>query len=60
MRNQYEKVADKILSDGVKDDSIKSMEKTAKYTFELQSVFESKKINPFVKKNFDPAFKKKY
>ena len=42
------------------DDSIKSMEKTANYTFQLQSAFESKKINPVVKKYFDPDFKKKH
>jgi len=34
--------------------------KAARYSLELQSVFESKKINPVVKKKFDPSFKKKY
>ena len=60
MRDQHDKVADKICLDGVMDDSIKSMEKTANYTFQLQSAFESKKINPVVKKYFDPDFKKKH
>jgi len=36
------------------------LDKAAKYSLDLQSVFESKKINPVVKKKFDPAFKKKY
>ena len=34
--------------------------KAAKYSHELQSVFESKRINPVAKKLTDPAFKKKH
>jgi len=58
LRDVYNKVADKIRSDSVKDLSINSL--ADKYSPELQSVFESKKINPVAKKMFDPAFKKKY
>ena len=60
MRDVYDKVADKIRSDSVKDLSINILDKAAKYSLELQSVFESKKIKHVVKKMFDPAFKKKY
>jgi len=60
VRDVYDKVADTIRSDSVKDLSINTLAKAAKYSFELQSVFESKKINPVVKKMFDPSFKKKY
>jgi len=59
LRNVHEKVADKIRSDGVKDVSVNTLAKAAQYSHELQSVFESKRINPVVKKHFDPAFKKK-
>ena len=52
--------ADKIRSDSVKDLSINTLDKAAKYSLEVQSVFESKKINSVVKKMFDPSFKKKY
>jgi len=60
VRDVYDKVADKIRSHSVKDLSINTLDKAAKYCLELQSVFESKKINPVVKKMFDPAFKKRY
>jgi len=60
VRDVYDNVADRIRSDSVKDLSINTLNKAAKYSHELQSVFESKKINPDVKKNFDPAFKKMY
>jgi len=60
VRDVYDKVADKIRSDSVKDLLINTLNKAAKYSLELQSVFESKKINPVVKKMFDPAFKTKY
>ena len=56
----YDKVADKIRSNSVKDLSINTLDKAAKYSLDLLSVFESKKSNPVVKKMFDPAFKKKY
>jgi len=60
VRDVYDKVADKIRSDSVKDLSINTLAKAAKYSLELHSVFESEKINPVVKKMFDPSFKKKY
>jgi len=61
VRDIYDKVADKIRSDGVKDTSVNTLAKAAQYSIELQSVFESKRINPVVKKHFDPgSFKKKY
>jgi len=60
VRDVYDKVADKIRSDSVKNLSINTLAKAAKYSLELQSVFESKKINHVVKKMFDPSFKKKY
>jgi len=60
VRDVYDKVADKIRSDSVKDLSINTLDKASKYSVELQSAFEFKKINPVVKKMFDPAFKKKY
>jgi len=53
VRDVYDKVANKIRSDSVKDLSINTLNKTAKYSLELQSVFESKKINPVVKEMFD-------
>ena len=53
-------MADKFRSDGVKDTSVNTLAKTAQYSIELQSVFESKQINPVVKKHFDPSFKKKH
>jgi len=56
----YDKVADKLRLDGVKDVSVNTMEKAAKYSLELQSVFESERVHPVVKKHFDPAFKKKH
>ena len=60
MRDVYDKVADKIRLISVKDLSINTLDKAIKYSLELQSVFESKKIDPVVKKMFDPSFKKKY
>ena len=57
MRDIYDKVADKIRSDGVKDTSVNTLAKAAQYSIELQSVFESKRINPVVKKHFDPSQK---
>jgi len=60
VRDVYDKVVDKIRSDSVKHLSINTLDKAAKYSHELQSVFESKRINPVVKKFFDPAFKKKH
>ena len=56
----YDKVADKIQSDSINNLSINTLDKAGKYSLELQSVFESKKINPVVGKMFDPSFKKKY
>ena len=50
MRDIYDKVADKIRSHGVKDTSVNTLAKAAQYSIELQSVFESKQINPVVKK----------
>jgi len=58
VRNLYDKVADKIRSDGVKDVSVNTVAKAAQYSLDLQSVFESKRVNPVVKKHFDPAFKR--
>jgi hypothetical protein len=60
VRDIYDKVADKIRQDGVKDTSVNTLAKAAQYSIELQSVFESKRINPVVKKHFDPSFKKKH
>jgi len=60
VRDVYNKVVDKIRSDSVKDLSINTLAKASKYSLELQSVFESEKINPVMKQMFDPAFKKKY
>jgi len=60
VRDVYNKVADRIRSDSVRNLSNNTFAKAAKYSLELQSVFESKKINPVVKKMFDPSFKKKY
>jgi len=40
--------------------SVNILAKTAQYSIDLQSVFESKKINPIMKKHFDPSFKKKH
>jgi len=48
VRDIYDKVADKIRSDGVKDTSVNTLAKAAQYSIELQSVFESKWINPVV------------
>ena len=58
--NVYDKVVDKIRSDCIKHVSVNTLAKVAQYSHELQSVFESKRINPVVKKHFDPAFKKKH
>ena len=60
MRDVDDKVADKIRSDSVKDISINTLAKAAKYSHELQSVFESKRINSIVKKLLDLAFKEKH
>ena len=60
VRDIYDKVADKIRQDGVKDTSFNTLAKATRYSIELHSVFESKRINPVVKKHFDPSFKKKY
>ena len=60
VRDVYDKVADKIRPDGVQDISVNTLAKAAQHGHELQSVFESKRINPVVKKHFDPAFKKKH
>jgi len=60
VRDVYDRVAHKIRSDSVKDLSINTLAKAAKYSLELQSVFESNKINPVVKNMFNPSFKKKY
>jgi len=40
VRDVYDKVADKIRSDSVKDLSINTLAKAAKYSLELRSVFE--------------------
>ena len=60
VRDVYDKMADNFRSDSVKDLSINTLAKAGKYSLEFQSAFEFKKINPVVKKMFDPAFKKKY
>jgi len=60
VRDVYDKVADNIRTDSVKDISVNTLAKAAKYSHELQSVFESKRINSIVKKLLDPAFKKKH
>jgi len=60
MSNVYDKVVDKIRPDCIKHVSVNTLAKVAQYSHELQSVFESKRINPVVKKHFDPAFKKKH
>jgi len=51
-------MTDKIRSDGVKDIYINTMEKAAQYSFELQSVFESKRVKPVVMKKFNPAYQR--
>jgi len=60
VRDIYDKVVDRIRQDGVKDTSFNTLAKAGRYSIELQSVFESKRINPVVKKHFDPSFNKKY
>ena len=60
VRDVYDKVAEQIRKDTVNDNSINSMAKAATYSLELQSMFQSKRINPVVKKPFDPSFKKKH
>jgi len=57
-RSQNDKMTDKIRSDGVKDIYINTMEKAAQYSFELQSVFESKRVKPVVMKKFNPAYQR--
>jgi len=55
VRDVYDKVADKIRSDSVKDLSIKTLAKAAKYSLELQSWFESNlKDQPCREENFRP------
>ena len=56
----YDKVAEQIRKDTVNDNSINSMYKAATYSLELQSMFQSKRIDPVVKKHFDPSFKRKH
>jgi len=54
VRGIYDKVADKIRSDSVKGLSINTLAKAAKYSLELQSVFESKKDQPCREENVRP------